>query len=152
MPADPTEFRQNVRAGVKQLLDSYQVIGSNNGLLFHTFDAQPPDFDPPLAFVGNMSEVILNPGDEGGWQSIRQRRMTVEAVVVRGTFDNAEQLRLTDVLVDGLVDHFTDNPHGITGLTLLEPTNVDDAVRESGGIPYLTSTITLRSLIGEGRD
>lgn len=152
MPADPTEFRQNVRQGIKQLLDSYQAIGSNNLLLLHTYDARPESFNPPLAFVGHMSEAITNPGDDGGWQSIRQRRLAAEAVIVRGIFDNAEQLRLTDTLVDGLVDHFTDNPRGITGLTLLEPTNVDDAEVDVNGVRYLTSTITLRALIGEGRD
>lgn len=152
MPADPTEFRQNVRSGIKQLLDSYQAIGSNNLLLLHTYDARPETFSPPLAFVGHMSEVVTNPGEEGGYQSVRARRVAAEAVIVRGIFDNAEQLRLTDVLVDGLVDHFTDNARGVTGLTLLEPTGVEDEDVAVGGITYLTSTITLRALILEGRD
>jgi len=152
VPADPTEFRQNVRQGIKQLLDSYQAASSNSGLVFHTYDARPESFNPPLAFVGHMSEVITNPGEEGGYQGVRARRLSAEAVIVRGIFDNAEQLRLTDVLVDGLVDHFTDNPRGVTGLTLLEPTGVDDADVPVGGITYLTSTITLRALILEGRD
>lgn len=140
-----TTFRQNVRSGIYNLLVGWKAVGSNSALVMDVFDHQPPAFNPPLVFVGSIFEAVSH--DAG----TRIRDVEARVVVVRGTYDNAEQLRLADVVIDSLLDLFSANPHGITADTLLEPIATLDADLEIGGVSYLTTAFRLTGRIQEGR-
>lgn len=140
-----TTFRQDLRNGLKQLLDGWLAVGSNSQLVRQVYDHRPPAFDPPIAFVGTFVEAINHSGQ------VRQREVTAEVVIVRASYDNAEQLRLSDVVVDSLEDYLSARWHGINAKSLQEPTTTTDTAIEIGGVPYFATTITVRAMIPEGR-
>lgn len=140
-----TLFRQNLRSGLYQLLSAWALEGSNANLVRQIHDHRPPKFDPPEAFIGDFVEEINHSGQ------VRQRTFTAQVIVVRASFDNAEQLRYSDVVVDSIEDYLSARWHGLTALTLQEPIGTVDSAIEIGGVPYFATTINVRAMIQEGR-
>lgn len=114
-----TTFRQDVTAGLVTVLDAFKA--SNPTLLRRVERARPPSVlgDLPLAYVDTRAESITHA------VQIRTRTMRPSVVVVSPMADNEETVVRHDVLVDALVDHFTDNPH-IIGNTVWEDMTVSD--------------------------
>jgi hypothetical protein len=141
----PTTFRQNLRSGLYQLLTGWLAEGSNSALVRQVYDHRPPTFDPPVAFVGSFVETVNHSGQ------VRQRQVDAQVVVIRASYDNAEQLRLSDVVLDSLEDYLSARWHGLTALTLQEPVSSVDQPMEIGGVPYFATVLTVRGMIQEGR-
>ena len=95
-----TTFRQNVTAAIVESLDAY--IAANPAMLRRSEVARPPSVvgDLPLAFVDSRTERIHFDAQT------MDRVMTLPVVVVWPLADNFETVRLADVLVDSIIDHF----------------------------------------------
>ena len=97
-----TTFRQDITTQLVVAIDAFVV--ANPTLLRRSEVARPPSIvgDLPIAFVDGRAESISF--DSG----IRERVMTPAVLVVSPLADNIETVQRHDVLVDALVDHFTD--------------------------------------------
>jgi hypothetical protein len=98
-----TTFRQDVVAAVVASLDVF--IAANPAMLRRSELAQPPSVagDLPLAYVDSRDERIH-------WDAqTMDRVMTLPVVIVWPLTDNIETVRLVDVLIDAIVDHFNVN-------------------------------------------
>lgn len=141
----PTLFRQNLRSGLFQLLSAWHAVGSNALLVRQVHDHRPPKFDPPEAFIGDFVEELSVSGH------VLQRNYTATVEVVAASFDNQEQLRLHDVIVDSLVEYLTARWHGVTANSLQEPATIADIAVDIGGVPYYVTRITIKGFEGTGR-
>ena len=114
-----TTFRQDLTAGLVTVLDAF--IAANPTLLRRSERARPPSIvgDLPVAYVDARPETITHS------VQIRTRTMRPSVVVVSPMADNEETVVRHDVLVDKLVDWFTDYPHLIAG-TVWEDMTVSD--------------------------
>jgi len=98
-----TTFRQDVVQAVVDSLDVF--IAANPDKLRRSELARPPSVvgDLPLAFVDSRDEAIH-------WDAqTMDRVMTLPVVIVWPLADNVETVRLVDVLIDAIVDHFNVN-------------------------------------------
>jgi hypothetical protein len=104
-----TTFRAATRAGLVTILQAYQT--ANPTMLRSVLTCRPEGFtgDYPIAFVDSVPEGIFHT------QGIRGRTMTAVVAVVDAGGTNPQQVAAFDLLVDGLVDHFTDYAHISTG-------------------------------------
>src|SRR5262245_10450047 len=95
-----TTFRQDVTAAIVSSIDAY--ITANPTLLRRSELARPPSVmgDLPLAFIDGRDERIHFDAQT------MDRVMTTSVVIVWPMYDNVETVRLADVLVDSILDHF----------------------------------------------
>lgn len=140
MPVSGT-FRQDLRNALYAQLEAWQQNGSNANLLPDVYRARRPDHLGASAYVGSMSEEYLHQG------ALRMRNIQVGVIVEDTAYENAEAVMTRDVVVDSLVDHFSNNPRAVLD-TVLEPISASDADEAS----YLLTTIILRGSIREGVD
>ena len=101
--------RVDLRAALVVLLDAY--VAANPTQLARTFTTRPPSAitDRPYAFVD------LGPEEASYDNSIRTRKYAPGFVVVDDLSSNPEAVTRMDLIVDGLVDTLTANPHLIAG-------------------------------------
>jgi hypothetical protein len=141
----PTSFRQQVRAGCLSVLNTYQA--ANPSLLSTVYDYPPESFATPCAYVDKRVSERLNHSS-----GIRSRVVSVNVVIVNKLMSNDQVTGEQDVLVDGLLDAFTADPHAASSTTLIEPTAVDDIEIPGGeGVRYAGAVITIEGSIQEGR-
>ena len=98
-----TTFRADLAAAMVSSLDVF--IAANPAMLRRSELTRPPSVmgDLPLAFIDRGSEAIH-------WDAQTMDRVhTISIVVVWPMADNVETVRLVDVLVDSIVDHFNIN-------------------------------------------
>lgn len=140
-----TSFRQQLRAGCKSVLDTYQA--ANPTLLGVVYDYPPESFATPCAYVEKtVNERIDHDA------SLRRRVLTVNVVVVNKLMSNDQATGEQDVLVDGLLDAFSGDVHAASGTTIMQPTAVTDTEITAGeGVRYAAAVITIEGSIQEGR-
>lgn len=131
-------FRAQLRAGCKTVLDTYKA--ANPTQLAHVYDARPGSYRTPCAFVDN---VILEPsiGHDSG---TRSRELVARVFIVNKLVSNDQAADEQDVLVDGLVDAFSNTPRAASTSTLLEPVSVEGEVVTEGDASYAASVINVR--------
>lgn len=98
-----TTFRADLTTAIVTSLDVF--IAANPTMLRRSELTRPPSVmgDLPLAFVDRGSEAI-----HFDMQTM-DRVITLSVVIVWPLSDNAETVRLVDLLVDAIVDHFNTN-------------------------------------------
>jgi hypothetical protein len=114
-----TTFRQDITSQLVVALDAF--IATNPDKLRRSVVARPPSIvgDLPIAFVdGRQEQLSFSSG-------IRERVMTPSVVVVSPLADNVETVTRHDVLVDALVDHFT-NYAQLSTNTIWDRMAIDD--------------------------
>lgn len=121
----PSTFRADIAGGLVTILTAYQA--ANPTLLRSVHSARPSRYtgDMPFAYVETRNETVAH--DAG----LRTRTMTPTVVVVDELTDNGETMGRFDVLVDSLLDWFTDNPH-ITPNTIWDQLSITDDYEEVG--------------------
>ncbi len=104
-----TVFRAATRAGLVTILEAFKT--ANPTLLRSVHAARPEGFtgDYPIAFVDSFPETAIHTS------GVRGRTGSVTVAVVDAGGTNEEQVAAWDILVDGLMDHFTGYPHISTG-------------------------------------
>lgn len=114
-----TTFRAATRAGLVTILQAFQT--ANPTMLRTVLTCRPEGFtgDYPIAFVDSIPEGIFHS------QAIRGRTISAAVAVVDDSSLNSETVAAFDLLVDGLVDHFTTYPHISTG-TIWDRMRVED--------------------------
>jgi hypothetical protein len=140
-----TSFRQELRAGCKSVLDTYQAAHPDQ--LNKVYDYPPESFDTPAAYV----EKTVNERIEHD-ASLRRRVLTVNVVLVNKLMSNDQATGEQDVLVDGLLDAFTAAPHGASTTTEIQPVSVTDTEITAGeGVRYAAAVIAIEGSTQEGR-
>ena len=108
MPTTPTTARQDFVAGVATMMDAY--IAANPTLLKRHHTIIPAQFqDLPATYHDIVSERVHH------GQGLRDRVMSSAIVLVTRLTDNTETDNVHSVLVDSLLDWFTDHPHIVAG-------------------------------------
>lgn len=138
-------FRNDIRAGLKTILDDFQT--ANPTLLRHTYKARPASVgDLPAAYVGNMPEVAQHV------HGIRVRELSASVTFLDLISDATEVTDRMDDLVDAFLDYLTDRPH-ITSATVWDRVTVDDGELDYDGALYRAVTFGgINVTIHEGRD
>lgn len=118
-----TTFRVDTRAGIVTAVDAF--IATNSTMLAVVHTSRPTRFsgDMPFAYVDLLGEEITH--DSG----TRTRTLQPSVVVVSRPLENAQQTAAWDLLVDALVDHFTDYAH-ISPNTIWDAMTVTDESEE----------------------
>jgi hypothetical protein len=116
-------FRVDAVAAVKAVLDAY--ADANPTLLGQTYSARPESYTVPSTWLGARTEGSIRHDAQ-----IRQRVVNIEVIVAHGLADNEEAMGREDVLIDALVDAFSDNPRRNPDF-VIAPTSV-----ESGEVPF----------------
>ena len=119
----PTTFRADTRAGLVTAVQAF--ITAQPTMLHVVYTSRPSTFsgDTPFAYVDLLGETIAH--DSG----TRTRTMQPSVVVVGRPTENAQQTADWDLLVDALVDHFTDYAH-ISPNTIWDAMTVTDDSEE----------------------
>lgn len=138
-------FRQQLRAGCKSVLDTYQA--ANPTLLGIVYDYPPESFATPCAYVEKaVNERIDHDA------STRRRILSVNVVIVNKLMSNDQAVAEQDVLVDALIDAFTATPYAASTTTVIAPVSVTDTEITAGeGVKYAAAIITIEGSIQEGR-
>ena len=137
-------FRTDFRAGCKDVLDTYSA--ANPTLLPHVYDYPPESFNTPCAYVEKaVTETYRHTS------GLRQRVARVNVVIVNKLVSNDQATDEQDVLLDGLIDAFTADPHAAGATTLLEPVGATDTELEASGTRYAGAVLTIEGSIQEGR-
>lgn len=111
-------FQADIRAASVALLTAYAQDAS---IKLQVYPGRPKSIYPPSAFVDAIRESIIYTG-----VLLRQRRPTVDVIVVHGIFDSMEAVNQKDVFVDGFLDWATANYHAAGGNTLVGVTETED--------------------------
>lgn len=119
----PTTFRADTRAGLVTATQAF--ITANPTMLYVVHTSRPSSFagDMPFAYVDLLGEDIRHTS------GTRIRTMQPSVVVVSRPSENAQQTAAWDLLVDALVDHFTDYAH-ISPNTIWDEMTVTDEGEE----------------------
>jgi hypothetical protein len=143
-----TTFREDCRTALLAALNAWRT--ANPTLLRKTWPVRPDSYtlgDFPSAAIGDLSESIANS------QGIRTRTMTGFSLeLVDRVPDNAEAALRMDLLVDAMLDYFND-PHLISGTTVIQPVAVDDVrgVSEATNLQWYGNVISFATNKMEGR-
>ena len=134
-----------MRSGAKTVIDSVQT--ANPTLLAHTYDHRPQSFRTPCAFVDNNITQPVIDHDSG----TRRRDLVAAVHIVNKLISNDQAADEQDVLVDLIVDAFTDQPRAASSASLIEPVSVDGHEEQDGDASYACSIVLVRGRIQEGR-
>ena len=136
-----TTFRRDIVAGVSSMMAAF--IAANPTLLVRHFRSRPEfDKDLPCTYLDLRPESITHSA------GVRVRTTNPSVVLVTQLTESGETSDTHDLLVDYLVDHFTDYPH-ITAGTVWDSMSVAD---EAEG-PFWATRFTFNDISnGEGRD
>lgn len=137
-------FRADSRIALKALADSFKASRST---LVQTYSNRPQDFAAtPCLYVGGIDEPrILH--DSG----LRQRDLMVSTVLVDELSDEGEMAARLDILADAWIDWLTDNPHGVSAVTLLEPVRAASVALTVGTTTYGAVEVAVLCRVQEGR-
>ncbi len=138
-------FRQNFRAGCLSVLNTYQV--TNPTLLGTVYGYPPESYATPCAYVEKTvhEQIVHN-------AALRFRVLACNVVIVTKLISNKQATDEQDVLIDGVMDAFTNTPHAASGQTLIQPTAVTDTeLTSSDGVRYAAAVISIEGRIQEGR-
>ena len=138
-------FRAQLRAGCKTVIDS--VAAANASILPHTYDHRPATFRTPAIFVDNNITQPSITHDSG----TRSRDLLAAVHIVNKLISNDQAADEQDVLVDLVVDAFTDQPRAASSSSLIEPVSVDGHEETDGDATYACSIVFVRGRILEGR-
>lgn len=115
--SDRIPFRRQMRDASVQLLVDYK---DEQGIKLQVYRARPASLFPPTAFVDRVTEAISDV------TLLRQRVVSVEIVVLHGTFDSGGAVDQADAFVDGFLDYVADRYHASGPNTLIRGAAVDD--------------------------
>lgn len=108
MPTTPTTARADFVAGVATMMDAY--IAANPTMLKRHYRSLPAQFqDLPATYHDIVGEEVSHS------QGLRDRVMSSAIVLVTRLTDNTETTDLHSILVDSLLDWFTDHPSIVLG-------------------------------------
>lgn len=138
-------FRAQLRAGCKTVIDAVQT--ANPTLLAHTYDHRPDSIHTPCAFVDNGIDQPTITHDSG----TRSRDLVAFVHVTNKLTRQDQAADEQDVLVDLMVDEFTDTPRAASSSTLIEPISVTSHEETDGTASYACSIVSVRGRIIEGR-
>lgn len=143
-PTVSTHFRQDLRAALLGVLTEFRA--QNPELLRGVYASRPESIaELPAAWVGGMPETITHTA------GTRERAISPTVVLVDDLAENDETALRLDVLVDILVDRFTDSVRRIP-TSIIEPVGVTDGELPIGDAFYRTAEIAFgRTSIREGR-
>lgn len=136
-----------MRAGCKTVIDA--VKAANPTLIAHTYDHRPDGLTgkTPCVFV----DVGINqPSISHDWQ-IRFRTVTAFVHIVNKAVTNQQAAHEQDVLVDLIVDAFTDSPRAASTGAVIQPTGVDSHVEPDGTANYACSVLIVTANLQEPR-
>lgn len=140
--------RQDVRDALYALLLSYQVTDSS---LRRVEPRHPRSYsETPLAFPDYIDEVQVHAN------GIRQRTLTPTIMLVTTYAEQEEDV--IDPLVDGLADHFTDNPmptdfpYGVLQLLRIDDgVHAEELIPTQVGVPFRGTRFIFSAVALEGR-
>jgi hypothetical protein len=135
-------YRTTTRASLYAFLQAQQTAAG----LRQVYKARPPDFGScPCAYVGGMPEPSIR-----HTQGIRIRQMEPNIVIVDELSDNEETAARLDFATDILMNALSAAPHVVEPNTVTEPTRVDTAELDVGGVMYAANVIVLPTEKQEG--
>ena len=137
--------RAQLRAGCKTVIDA--VKAANPTLLVHTYDHFPGAFRTPCAYVHNLIDEPTIAHDA----STRRMEIFAEVHVVNKYTSYEQAASEQDVLVDLIVDQFTDTPRAASNSSLTEAVSVSGHEETEGEAIYPCSVIRVRGSFIEGR-
>ena len=140
-----TTFREQLVTGIYATLNNFAL--ANPTLLRRVWKARPGSFagELPLAYIGSRDATwIYSAG-------VRQWHATPSVVVVDAVPDGPEAEARMDVLIDGLIDAFTRDYHGVSGTSILQANGVTELDMSDSGTHLLGEQIQLTGDIAEGR-
>lgn len=111
-------FQTQARAGAVSLLEAFAADAM---IRLQVYRARPRSLNPPTAFVDAINETLSE-----YTVTTRQRRPTVEVMVVHGLFDTGEAADQRDAFVDGFADWVADNFHAFGSNTLVAAVAIED--------------------------
>lgn len=141
-------FRSQLFAGVETWRAVFNAAQSeSHDQIRQSHRARPPTFNPPLVYLGPVSEALSHSASTKG------DILTGQVVVVRGIYDNEESVVWRDKAVWSLHEYLTANKNLVSATTELEPTGTEDAELAAGGDTwYLAGLVNVRLDIRFGRD
>ena len=95
-------FQADCRAAAITTLEAH---ASAISVKLATYPGRPASLKPPHAFVDLVSEAIVYVGH------MMQRTVTVQVVMLYGSFDSGEAVAGRDAFIDGYIDYVRDNVH-----------------------------------------
>lgn len=136
--------RAEFRAAQLAILDDFRA--AHPTWLRQTHSARPPTFNPPLAYVGPITEptVTLEFGNRMSRPDLRG-----QLIIVEGVYENAETMQRLDEKGDALLAYIVTQHDRVSGATLLEPIGGPedaqlDLTADGKVIPYMAVIIPIR--------
>ena len=111
-------FQTQARAGAVTMLNAY---AASESIKLQVYRARPRSINPPTAFVDAINETLT-----AFTITARQRRPTLEVIVVHGLFDSGEAADQRDAFVDGFADWVAENFHAFGTNTLVGAVTIQD--------------------------
>ncbi len=139
----PSTFRVDLVAGFTAMMNAY--IAANPGKIIRHYRSVPAQFqDLPASYLDVRPETVHHAN------GLRDRVTTPAVVVVTRLTDNGETTDIHDILVDSLVDWFTNYPHIVAGTIWEDITIADEAAGEDN--QFVATRFTFGDIsIAEGR-
>lgn len=141
-------FRSQLFAGVETWRAAFNLTQTHErNQIRQSHRARPPTFNPPLVYLGPVTEALSHSASTKG------DILTGQVVVVRGLYDNEEAVVWRDDAVWSLHEWLSNNPNQVSTKTIVEPTGTEDAELSVGNdVWYLAGLVNVRLDIRLGRD
>ena len=134
MPVTPSTARADFVAGVATMMNAY--IAAHPTYVrrhYHTLPAQFQDL--PATYHDVVSETVHHSN------GLRDRVMSSAIVLVTRLTDNTETVDQQSIVIDSLLDWFTDNPHIVLGTVWEDMTIATESAGEDN--QFLATRFTL---------
>jgi hypothetical protein len=140
-----TTFRTDLRAGCYAILGIVQT--AHPTLLPDISPSAPESYTTPMGYV---EKGVRESGDVQAQTWTRQ--LDAAIVLVNKLMSNDQAANEQDALVDLVVEAIIDNPHIVSGATLVQPAGIQDFELSGGeGVKYSAVRIVVRGSIWLGR-
>ena len=141
-------FRSQLYAGVEEWRAEFNATQTReHDQIRQSHRARPPTFNPPLVYLGPVTEALSHSASTKG------DILTGQVVIVRGIYDNEESVVWRDKAVWSFHEWLTAHKNQVSTSTIVEPTGTEDAELGAGeNVWYLAGLVNVRLDIRFGRD